>query len=63
MKKNIPLLILFLLLVSCATTQKAYEPTVFKSSAAKIQYYEEQIARYQYLIDQEKKKAEIKAIK
>jgi hypothetical protein len=36
--------------------QPRQEPTVLMNSDAKIQYYQEQIAHYQFLIDQEKKK-------
>lgn len=43
--------------------QKPLEPTIFKSSDAKIQYYQEQIARYNYLIEQEKKKQEVSKLK
>jgi hypothetical protein len=61
MKKVLLLLILFSAIAfSCATTQPRQEPTLLMSSEAKIQYYQEQITRYQFLIDQEKKKIESK---
>ena len=57
-------LILFLLLLAgCATTQPRQEPTLLMSSDAKIQYYQEQITRYNYLIEQEKKKIELSKLK
>jgi outer membrane PBP1 activator LpoA protein len=56
MKKITPLLLFVLLLTGCATAQKPQEITMFKTPEAKIQYYQEQITRYNYLIEQEKKK-------
>mgnify|MGYP001614772714 FL=1 len=51
-----------LLLSSCATLN---EPpgTVLMTSDQKIQYYQEQISHYQFLIEQEKKKQAEKANK
>ncbi|MGD0340273.1 MAG: hypothetical protein ABSA76_00995 [Bacteroidales bacterium] len=54
MKKLV--LLLFLLLTGCASMQPRQEPTLLMNSDAKIQYYQEQITHYQYLIDQERKK-------
>lgn len=58
--KKIKLIVLGLLTIaalnSCATMQKRQEPTLLMSGPAKIQYYQEQINRYNYLIDQERKK-------
>jgi len=62
MKKFIGL-VLLIFLSSCAVTQKPQEITVFKSPEAKIQYYQEQINRYNYLIEQEKKKIELSKLK
>jgi len=57
-------LILFVLFVSgCATSQKRQETTLFMNSQAKIQYYQEQITRYNYLIEQEQKKIAAEKIK
>ena len=47
----------------CAASQKRQEPTMFMNHQARIQYYQEQIVRYNYLIDQEKKKIEAEKIK
>lgn len=58
MKKTL-LYLTLVLLSGCATMQKRQEPTFLMSSPAKIQYYQEQITRYNYLIDQERKKIEI----
>lgn len=52
--------ILLLVLFGCATSQPQQSPTLLMSPEAKIQYYQEQITRYQYLIEQEKKKIENK---
>jgi hypothetical protein len=52
--------LLFLLLAGCASMQQQQKPTVLMNSEAKIQYYQEQITHYQFLIDQEKKKQELK---
>jgi hypothetical protein len=59
MKKIIPLLFI-LFLTSCATMQKRQEPTLLMSHEAKLQYYQEQITRYNYLLEQEKLKTDSK---
>lgn len=56
MKRGFMFILLLLLLSGCATMQKRQEPTLLMNSAAKIQYYQEQITRYNYLIEQENKK-------
>jgi outer membrane biogenesis lipoprotein LolB len=48
-----------LLLSGCAGTQKVQKPTWYMNSDSKIQYYQEQINHYQFLIDQERKKIEL----
>jgi uncharacterized lipoprotein YajG len=57
MKKIIPLFFI-LLLAGCAAQQNVQQPTLLMNSEAKIQYYQEQIDHYTFLIEQEKKKAE-----
>lgn len=63
MRKLTPVCLLFLFLVACAVGQKAQTPTTFMNSQAKIQYYQEQIDRYNFLIEQERKKIEAEKIK
>jgi hypothetical protein len=41
-------------------TERMQELTILMNSQAKIQYYQEQINHYQFLIEQEKLKAETK---
>ena len=55
--------LLMLFTPGCAASQKRQEPTMFMNHQARIQYYQEQIVRYNYLIDQEKKKIEAEKIK
>jgi hypothetical protein len=55
MKKSLCLFFL-VLLTGCATMQPRQSPTVLMNSDQKIQYYQEQINHYIFLIDQEKKK-------
>ena len=63
MRKLIAICLLFLFLTACAASQKRQEPTMFMNHQAKIQYYQEQIDRYNFLIDQERKKIEAEKIK
>jgi hypothetical protein len=66
-KRLIPVIVVIFSLCSCASLkdynssmQPAQKPTYMMNSEAKIQYYQEQINHYQFLIDQEKKKQEVK---
>lgn len=54
--KKLLCLFFLALLTSCETAQKPLQSTMFMTPDAKIQYYQEQINHYQFLIDQEKKK-------
>lgn len=54
--KTIILLFFVLILAGCSTMQKPQQTTLLMTPEAKIQYYQEQIIRYNYLIEQEKKK-------
>jgi len=58
MKKIVGFILLILCLSACATMQMRQEPTLLMSSPQKIQYYQEQISRYNYLIEQEQNKIE-----
>jgi hypothetical protein len=58
MKKVLSFVFVLFLIPGCATMQPRQTPTVLMNSDAKIQYYQEQITRYQHLIDLEKAKAE-----
>jgi len=53
---KILIVLLFLFLSGCAATQKPQQATILMNSQAKIQYYQEQVDRYNFLIDQERKK-------
>jgi len=56
MKKICLLICAVLLLSGCATLQNQQKLTWYMSREAKIQYYQEQIDHYEFLIEQEKKK-------
>jgi uncharacterized lipoprotein YajG len=59
MKSRIVCFALLLLLAGCAAQQNVQKPTWWMNSQSKIQYYQEQINHYQYLIDQERAKTEV----
>jgi hypothetical protein len=62
MKKIIAFFILFIILnISCATPQPTQQSTLLMDPDAKIQYYQEQITRYQHLIELEKEKLDKKS--
>jgi len=58
MKKIIVFILLILCLTACASTQNIQRTTLFMNSDSKIQYYQEQIDHYNFLIKQEEKKIE-----
>ena len=56
MKRRALFFFLLVLLAGCAATQNMPQMTYMMNSASKIQYYQEQINHYQFLIEQEKLK-------